>query len=156
MRETKVQRLIWLAIGGSESLLHAGVRPILWRVNSGKAWVGSGRPVRNRDGSVTLPGARPISLGFSMPDGTPVAGASDLCGMTSMVVTQEMVGHRVAIFTAIEAKREKGGRTSKDQRDFGVLVRDAGGIAGVANTPAVAQDILKSYLEDMGIKIKPE
>lgn len=151
VRESKVQRLIWLAVGGIKSLAGAGVRVVLWRLNTGKAWVGSGRPVRNRDGSVTIPGARPIALGFSKPDGSPVVGASDLCGLTSIVITPAMVGKRVAVFTAIEAKEEGGGRTSEDQADFIDFVRDAGGIAGVANTPAVAQAIVRDYCESMGI-----
>ena len=146
--ENTVQRSIWLAVCG----LSICARVVLWRVNTGLGWVGKGKPVRNPDGSVTLHGARPVTLGFGAPDGRPVVGASDLCGLTSVTVTPEMVGQKVAVFTAIEAKRTKNGRTTKEQLDFHEFVRGAGGIAGVANTPAVAQSIVTSYCRDRGIR----
>lgn len=152
MRESKVQRLIWLAVGGLAGLFGADVRTVLWRLNTGKAWVGAGKPIRNSDGSVTLPAARPVTLGFGRPNGDPVVGASDLCGVTSLIVTPEMVGTRVAVFTAIETKSTRMGRTSKEQKEFIQFVRDSGGIAGVANTPEAAQAIVKTYCEERGIR----
>ncbi|ATI15717.1 hypothetical protein [Bordetella phage vB_BbrM_PHB04] len=151
MRESNVQRLVWAAASALSSLFRAAVRVTLWRVNTGTAWVGAGKPIRNKDGSVTLAAARPITLGFGMVNGKPVVGASDLCGMTSIIVTPEMVGRPVAVFTAIETKESGGGRTSDDQRHFIDFVREAGGIAGVAHTPAVAQSIVADYCRDRGV-----
>lgn len=152
MREGNVQRGIWEALSAlGRFFKSAAVRVVVWRLNTGIAWVGAGKPIRNKDGSVTLAAARPITLGFGMVDGKPVVGASDLCGLTSIIVTPEMVGTRVAVFTAIEAKRESGGKKSDDQKDFVQFVRDAGGIAGFANTPAVAQSIVTDYCRERGI-----
>lgn len=58
-------------------------------------------------------------------------GASDLIGFKSVIVTPDMVGKRVAIFTAIESKTDEG-RLEKDQLDFLKAVEGYGGIAAVA------------------------
>lgn len=119
---------------------------ILFRLNSGKAWTSPGRPQRLDDGRIVLPaGARPIALGLGLADGSPAVGQSDLFGWTSVVITPEMVGCRVAVATGVEAKREKGGRTSEDQANFGQQLLAAGGIWGVANTPSVAQSIIREW-----------
>lgn len=136
--ESTNQRAIWLAAGAL-----AGT--VLFRVNSGKAWLGHGQPQRLSDGSVVIPGARPVALGFALANGEPVVGQSDLVGWHTITITPDMVGCKVAILTAIECKREKGGRTSADQARFIDRVRDAGGIAGVANTPEAALAIVKNY-----------
>jgi len=64
-------------------------------------------------------------------------GSSDLIGWTSVTVTPDMVGQRLAVFTAVEVKRP-GARTSKkrkeQQRDFIDAVNRAGGRAGVARS----------------------
>lgn len=151
MKENNVMRSCWLAVSNVGSAFKSSVRAVLFRVNSGTAWLGSGKPIRNNDGSVIIPAARPVTLGFGNVSGKPVAGASDLCGLTSIVVTPEMVGKPVAVFTAIETKRTKGGRTSQDQIDFIQFVQDAGGIAGIANTPVKAQSIVTDYCRERGI-----
>lgn len=97
------------------------------------------------DGSVHILAARPIALGFSYPNTKPVVGACDLPGWTEVVITPEMVGCKVAVFTSIETKRTKGGETSDDQSKWMAAVQRAGGIAGVANSPEAAVDIVASY-----------
>jgi len=150
MRESNVLRACWLAVAGLAARFKSGVQVVLFRTNTGKAWAGNA--IRQPDGSVVIPGARPVAMGFGMPDGKPVVGASDLNGWTSIVVTPEMVGTRVAVFTSIECKESGGGRTSGDQRNWIERVREAGGIAGVANTAAVAQSIVADYCEARSIK----
>ena len=51
----------------------------------------------------------------------------DLAGWTSAIVTPEMVGQRVAIFTGEEVKAGKD-RLSKGQRKFGDMIERMGGI----------------------------
>lgn len=136
--ESANQRAIWLAAG-------ALACTVLFRVNSGRAWLGNGQPQRLRDGSVVIPAARPVALGMALANGEPVVGQSDLIGWRSIEITPDMVGCKVAVLLAIECKREKGGRTSADQARFIDRVREAGGIAGVANTPQAALDIINSY-----------
>lgn len=54
-------------------------------------------------------------------------GGSDCVGWMSVTVTPEMVGRRVAVFTAIEAKVDAA--VTEEQRNFLRQVSDAGGIA---------------------------
>lgn len=57
-------------------------------------------------------------------------GSSDLIGWTEVTITPEMVGQKMAIFTAIEVKLEKG-KVSKEQENFINQVNGAGGIAKI-------------------------
>lgn len=97
------------------------------------------------DGSVLIRAARSIAVGFSMPDGKSLVGASDLQGWTSIVVTPELVGRRVAIYTAIETKNSKGGDKRKDQKNFIEQICKAGGIAGFASSAAQAQGLVRDF-----------
>lgn len=137
--ESNVQRLVWVAVAATT---------ILFRVNTGRAWLSGMGPAGVRklnDGSVHIQAARPIAMGFSRTNGDPVKGTSDLNGWTSLIVTPAMVGCRVAVYTAIETKRTKGGRTSDDQQNFIDQVVKAGGIAGVANSAESAREIVSDY-----------
>lgn len=137
--ESSVQRAVWLA-----SAALAGV--VLFRANSGKAWLsGGGAPRRLVDGSVVLPAARPVALGLALASGAPVAGQGDLLGWRTVTVTPDMVGRKLAVFLSIECKRDKGGRTSADQAHWLGVVQRAGGIAGVANSPDAAKKIIDDW-----------
>lgn len=69
-------------------------------------------------------------------------GSADYIGLKSVVITPEMVGQRVAIFTAIEAKAENG-IVSPEQRAFLEAVRKAGGKAGIAQSAEDAEALLR-------------
>lgn len=138
MKEAPNQRAIWLAAAAL-----AGT--VLFRANSGKAWLGHGAPRRLTDGSVVLAGARPVALGLALANGDPVAGQADLIGWRSITITPDMVGCRVAVFLSLEVKRTTGGRTSADQVKWMETVQRAGGIAGVANTEDAARKIVSDY-----------
>jgi hypothetical protein len=51
----------------------------------------------------------------------------DLAGWTSVIVTPDMIGQKVAIFTGEEVKAGKD-RLSKGQRKFGELIERMGGV----------------------------
>jgi hypothetical protein len=102
-----------LLLGASE----AGHR--LFRNNSGIAF--------HKDGSA-------VRYGVGL-------GGSDTIGWTRLVVTPEMVGKTVAVFTAIEAKTGKQ-KPSKDQETFLKVVHEAGGIALWGND---AREILNRW-----------
>lgn len=72
-------------------------------------------------------------------------GASDLIGWRSITITPEMVGQRVAVFTAIEVKADAG-KTQKRRRElqqlFLDLVQRAGGFSGRAKSAREARSIL--------------
>lgn len=59
-------------------------------------------------------------------------GSSDLIGITSIVITPEMVGKTVGIFTAIEVKHEK--KPTDEQLAFIATIHRLGGLAGVARS----------------------
>jgi hypothetical protein len=57
-----------------------------------------------------------------------------------------MVGRRVAIFLSIENKNETGGKISEDQERWIRVVRQFGGIAGVARSIDDARKIVNNEL----------
>lgn len=90
---------------------------------------------RNRRGMVQLPG------GGMFPYGLGPNGFGDRVGFTPIVITPEMVGKTVAVFTMVESKTPTG-KPSEDQLRCIEEVRDAGGIAGVARG---ADDVVTIY-----------
>jgi VRR-NUC domain. len=133
-RENAAQRECWLEFGKQGAKV--------FRLNTGRAW--AGRAERMPDGSVRIEYPQLVNLGLGYPDNKPVVGASDLIGWTSVVITPEMVGQRVAVFTAGEAKAPKG-QPTEDQRRFIDQVRADGGIAGVVRTPTDVRGLLHEW-----------
>lgn len=86
------------------------------------------RLFRNQVGKYHLPDGRWISSGLCV-------GSSDLIGWTPLVITPEMVGRTLAIFTAIETKVPKKDATTEQGR-FLVAVESAGGLCCVAHDVA--------------------
>lgn len=68
-------------------------------------------------------------------------GSGDLIGWHSLIVTEEMVGKRLAIFLSIEVKAPKG-LTSKEQKIWEQIVNESGGIALIARSPEDVEKIL--------------
>lgn len=114
MTETNLLRKILLTI--SKRL--PNVR--LFRNNVGVGWAGKLVNI-SALGVTAIQNARPLRAGLC-------EGSSDLIGWTSVVITPEMVGRRVAIFTAVEVKKP-GGKATAEQLNFLQRVQDAGGIA---------------------------
>lgn len=79
---------------------------------------------------------RPLQAGLVIP------GASDLIGFTPVIITQEMVGQKIAVFTAIEVKTDTG-VVSPDQEKFIRVVLENGGYSGVARNSEMAKKIIK-------------
>lgn len=81
--------------------------------------------------------------------GLETAGASDLIGLTPMVITQEMVGKTVAVFTAIECKEpgwsRPASKTEQDQLGFINFVRKFGGIAFFLSDAKKIKEHLDAY-----------
>ncbi len=138
--EGLVQRQIWLGLG-------AVCR--LFRLNTGRAWVSNLGPngvQKLADGAVLIKAARSIPLGFATTDGQPLVGASDLNGWTPVVITPDMVGHTVAVFTAIETKASSGGKKRDGQVTYIDRATADGAIAGFANSLPAAQGIVNTWL----------
>jgi len=75
--------------------------------------------------------------------------SSDLIGFTKKVITPEMVGSTVAVFTAIEVKAEKWKEEKKfnkresAQNNFINWIKLNGGIAGFCNNVPKLMEIIK-------------
>lgn len=97
----------------------------LFRNNTAKAWAGkifrSPMPcsVRIEPSDVVVRNAFPIEAGLCK-------GSSDLIGWQTIVITQEMVGRKIAVFTAVEVKYGST-TTTEDQSNFIEKVTSAGG-----------------------------
>jgi hypothetical protein len=84
------------------------------------------RMFRNNVGALTTKDGRLVTFGLC-------AGSSDLIGFQSVTITPEMVGQKVAIFTAIEVKTDKG-KVSPAQTKFVEMVRKHGGIGAIVRS----------------------
>ena len=124
----------------NDILLQAGsLKAILFRNNIAFSWAGrvvKDRPTPNGR-NVELVDARPIKSGL-------VKGSSDLVGWTEVEITQEMIGRKVAVFTAIEAKTPSM-RVLKAQTNFIRRLTDAGGIAGIARSAEDAAKLIQEF-----------
>ena len=100
---------------------------VLFRNLVGKAWMGRKMATTPSDAlrNITrLAGAHMVTCGLGV-------GSSDLIGWTPKIVTPEMVGQTIAVFTAVECKSAHG-RMSNEQKKFLANVSKAGGIARIA------------------------
>lgn len=115
------------------ALFHGGS---LWRNNSGALPDKTGRIVR-------------FGLGNDSAKLNAVWKSSDLIGILPVTVTPEMVGLRLGIFVAVDAKSPdawKGGpRTAHElaQENFFINVRQLGGIGGFATSTHDLERLLK-------------
>jgi hypothetical protein len=125
MKEHGIQNTIRNALAG-----HA----LIFRVNVGTGWTGDAKRVPGPGNRVLIENARPFSTGLP-------PGFSDLFGLVSVEITPDMVGQRVAIFTALEVKTAQG-KPSPQQSAFLRAVNDNGGRAGVVRSPDDALAVL--------------
>ena len=112
------------------ALSKAGAR--VWRNNVGLAWVG--RDIIHIGPDVIIKDARPFRGGLC-------EGSSDYIGLVQKIVTQDMVGKKIAVFVACEVKTKRG-RASIAQTAFIAAVNLAGGIAFIARSESEAIDAI--------------
>lgn len=94
------------------------------------------RLYRNNCGSLPDPRTgRLVTFGLAR-------GSADLIGWRTVTVTPEMVGQRIAVFTSIEVKTERG-HVRPEQHAWQRTVSAAGGIAGIARSVRDANEILR-------------
>lgn len=109
----------------------------LFRNNTGTGWTGKVKASSNPNLKI-IENARPLNAGLCV-------GSSDLIGWKTVEITQEMVGEKIAIFTAIEVK-SKYSKASKEQINFLQQVKLCGGICGIAKTQDEAIQIINNSI----------
>lgn len=103
----------------------------IFRNNVAMAWTGKSAVMNERKqiwvnhGDVIIHQGRPLHAGLCV-------GSSDLIGFKSIIVTPDMIGRTVAVFTAVEVK-SKSGKLSAEQIAFINMVQKSGGIAFMAS-----------------------
>ena len=122
--ESNLERQVLLALSRD------GTR--LFRNTVAVGWVG--QHVGSDDGVTYLRNARRNSFGL-------VKGSGDLIGFRSVVVTPDMVGRRVAVFTSLELKAPRGA-TRPEQIQWDKAVREAGGLSGIVRSVDEARQVL--------------
>lgn len=91
---------------------------------------------RNNVGAYKSPKGHYITFGVGEK------GGSDLICITPVMITPDMVGKKIGVFTAIEVKTPTG-RPTKEQEKFIDAVLRFGGYAGIARSPDDALKITK-------------
>ena len=105
----------------------------LFRNNVGSAWMGKAIP--QKDGSIKINHPRRVDFGLCV-------GSSDAIGFKTIEITSEMVGKKIAVFTAIETKTATG-KANDAQINFINYVQRCGGFAGVARSADDAVKIME-------------
>jgi ribosomal protein S19 len=123
MLESDIQKQILLAASKANARL--------FRNNVGTGWIGQVK--RTSDGSIILLNPRPLHAGLCV-------GSSDLIGWKPVTITPDMVGKKIAQFTAVEVKLNA--RPTKEQLNFINVVNNSGGNAGIAHTPQEVYNLL--------------
>ncbi len=96
----------------------------LFRNNTGTGW--QGKLVSRVMDTLVLKYPRPLRAGLCK-------GSSDLIGWTKVLVTKEMVGKTIAVFTGVELKT-KTGRPTEEQINFKEVVNNNNGIGMIVRT----------------------
>lgn len=123
----------------NEILLKLSGVAILFRNNTGKGWAGTlVNSTKNKDGLfVQIKSAHPLQAGLCK-------GSSDLIGWTPIQITSDMVGRKIAVFTALEGKTPNG-KLSNEQANFILQIKNAGGIAGAVYSVEDAYELIRDF-----------
>ena len=107
----------------------------IWRNNNGACYDKTGRLIR-------------YGLGNDSAKVNKKIKSSDLIGITPVVVTPEMVGQTIGVFTAVECKPSDWKLRASDDRGqaqlmFHMIVHAHGGYAGFATHPSDIERITR-------------
>lgn len=141
------------AISKKIKLIAHKVKSNLFRNNVGKAWIGNGKPLFLKQGQVyvakeheiVIPSPRVLHAGLC-------EGSSDDIGWLEVIITQEMVGNKFAVFLAVESKMPKTGKASEKQVNFINAVNKAGGIGIFSISPEDFVQKIIDYKKQYNIK----
>lgn len=124
MSETPIRRRIMFALGSLATIR-------LFKNPVGVGYIGAAQHMA--DGSVLIRRPRRVSFGL-------FKGAADLIGWRTVTITPDMVGKKVAVFVSVEVK-DDGGRVRPEQENWARVVRECGGLGGIARSEADARAI---------------
>lgn len=126
------QNRIWkaLAQAGATVFRNNVAQAVVGRI----IWIRETCAVRLQPGDAVVRNARVLHAGL-------IKGSGDLIGWTEVVVTPEMVGQTIAVFTSVEVKSGSG-RSDRDQVKWRENVKRAGGFAGEARNDVDALSII--------------
>ena len=127
--ESKTQADIMLALGSRSDTR-------IFRNTVGTGW--AGEVVSQRDGLTILKNARFITYGLA-------PGSADLIGWHRRIITTADLGREAALFLSVEVKKPRGGVTADNQQTWKQAIEAAGGIAGIARSPADALKLIGGY-----------
>ncbi len=113
----------------------------LFRNTTGMGWT-SNIKFKMPDGSLILKNPRPLRAGL-------VTGGSDTIGWTPILITPEMVGKTIPVFTAVEVKAGKD-RASREQVNFIAEVNTANGIAFILRDETKPEEELNKWKQKNG------
>lgn len=108
---------------------------------------------RNNSGAFTYSTGRSVRFGLGN-DSKKISDklkSSDWIGITTVVITPDMVGKKIGVFTAIECKREGWNPKNLDaretaQKNFIDFIIARGGIGGFASSAVMFCDVVKEFL----------
>ena len=107
----------------------------IFRNNTGMGWCGESH--RTKTGDMLIKNPRPLHAGLCK-------GSSDEIGWTTIEITADMVGKKIAVFTALEVKK-KTGTARKEQLNFLNAVIKSGGIAGLVRSAEEAVKLINGW-----------
>lgn len=125
-KETNIMKLIMVKL--------SSIGFTMFRNNTAQAYVGNRAIHIKKDGSYPCKSGDIIVQQGRILHAGLTKGSSDLIGWKTIIVTPEMVGQKIAIFTAVEVKTQIG-RATPEQKIFISNVENAGGIAKIMRSP---------------------
>jgi hypothetical protein len=110
-----------------------------WNNQTSGAW--AGKVVYQKDGEVLLRNARFFYAGLC-------DGSSDIIGATQITITQEMVGKKIAVFSAFEEKTGKG-KLAKNQELFAKAMNHHNCIFGEIRDAVEITNVINNYVKKL-------
>ena len=101
-----------------------------FRNDNGTAWAGGKEYVAKKDEQILIRKGARVVVGPTKITYGLYPGSGDRIGYTEIIVTADMVGRKVAVFTSIKEKTEND-NMKKNQKNWHNRILEAGGISEI-------------------------